>query len=169
MPSQGAPFGVSHSAVVLMHFVSRQAPHPPGHPHVVSDSVGSHPPGHPHVVSDSTGSHPPGHPHVVSDSVGSHPPGYPHVVSDSVGSHPPGHPHVVSDSVGSHPPGHPHVVSDSVGSETGKGRLGGLSVGCGCLDYIGHKKMTFIMSIGAIEPFSYVGTHLSTRGTQRSC
>ena len=94
MPSQGAPFGVSHSAVVLMHFVSRQAPHPPGHP---------------------------------------------------------------------------HVVSDSVGSETGKGRLGGLSVGCGCLDYIGHKKMTFIMSIGAIEPFSYVGTHLSTRGTQRSC
>ena len=95
MPSQGAPFGLSHSAVVLMHFISRQAPHPPGQS---------------------------------------------------------------------------HVVSDSVGSENGKGSLGGLSVGCGCLDYIGHeKKMTFIMSVGAIEPFSYVGTHLSTRGTQRSC
>lgn len=41
VPSQGAPFGLSHSAVVLMRFISRQAPHPPGQSHIVSDSVGS--------------------------------------------------------------------------------------------------------------------------------
>lgn len=39
------------------------------------------------------------------------------------------------------------------GLELGKERPNWLSVGCGCLDYIGReKKMNFIISIGASEP-----------------
>lgn len=39
------------------------------------------------------------------------------------------------------------------GLELGKGRPGWLSVGCGCLDYIGHEKKTdFIINLGAREP-----------------
>lgn len=42
------------------------------------------------------------------------------------------------------------------GLELGKERPDWLSVGCGCLDYIGHeKKMDFIISIGASEPATF--------------
>ena len=41
VPSQGAPFGLSHSAVVLISFISRQAPRPPEQSHISWYGVGS--------------------------------------------------------------------------------------------------------------------------------